>query len=359
MSERKRSHGLLGLISSIALASGCVALDVPHRADTTVEQSGAIPAEAEDLWFSRNTDRPLVECLLSQTSVSDKKVDVVFAEDFWEQVFPSQSFLRLNEVLTKTNLNKLLHQGFDYLIVASKKPPAGLHSDLALAPLFLGIYYPEIEQEEEAFVILLNLKDNRETLSLRGTAKGKYVGTLLPYPGILMFQSSVSTKKDLCNRLSGTISEVISYQHTENIVKVAFMTPTDYWIHRASVMALTSTQLREKADAGDAEAQLQLYWNTVSNDAREARKWLCRAADQRHPEALYRMGLLYRYGNEGMPQNLGQAYLWYSLAANAGSVNARKVLQALVPKMKPDEVTRGDRLLKAWKPGQCDRTNLK
>lgn len=114
-----------------------------------------------------------------------------------------------------------------------------------------------------------------------------------------------------------------------------------------------------RAQDGDAEAQYQLYWSTVSADAREAHTWLCEAAEYGHPDARYRIGLLYRYGNEGLPQDLAKAYLWYHLAANAGNVSARKVLKALVPKMKPSELSRGESLLETWKPGQCKRTILK
>ena len=75
---------------------------------------------------------------------------------------------------------------------------------------------------------------------------------------------------------------------------------------------------KKQAEAGDPEAQLQLYYgNTHSPDAL---KWLCRSADQGQSHAQNEIASLYWKGRKGVNRDLTRAYLWYSLAARNGHV---------------------------------------
>ena len=121
-----------------------------------------------------------------------------------------------------------------------------------------------------------------------------------------------------------------------------------------TVAGLTNEQLLSRAEQGDREAQLQLYWNTVAYDISSAHRWVCRAADQGHPDARYRIGLLYHYGNEGLPRDSVWAYVWYSLAANTGNHNAARTLEWFTPEIQPSQIKEGDRLIHAWRPGECE-----
>jgi hypothetical protein len=59
----------------------------------------------------------------------------------------------------------------------------------------------------------------------------------------------------------------------------------------------------------------QKYWQDIHKP--DAKRWLCEAADQHNPEALYRLGVLYENGSEGLPKNIEMAYFWYRFGATA------------------------------------------
>ncbi len=84
--------------------------------------------------------------------------------------------------------------------------------------------------------------------------------------------------------------------------------------------------LRERAEQGDAEAQVNLgfmYANDegVPENDIEAVKWYRRSAEQGHPGGQFNLGV--KYGNgEGVPENDAEAVKWYRLAAEQGSASA-------------------------------------
>jgi len=79
-------------------------------------------------------------------------------------------------------------------------------------------------------------------------------------------------------------------------------------------------QIVVKAEQGDAEAQMQLYW---SSEEPSRLTWLCRSADRGLAEAAYRIGHLYHHGQEGLPRDNARAYLWYRLASIGGHSQAK------------------------------------
>jgi len=110
-------------------------------------------------------------------------------------------------------------------------------------------------------------------------------------------------------------------------------------------------QLLFKAEQGDAEAQLQLYWSS-----KEPTRliWLCRSADNGVAEASYRIGRLYQHGQEGLPRDNARAYLWYRLASIGGHAQAKIELEDMQLDMSPEQREEGERLFSEWKPGQCE-----
>jgi hypothetical protein len=110
-------------------------------------------------------------------------------------------------------------------------------------------------------------------------------------------------------------------------------------------------QLLFKAEQGDAEAQLQLYWSS-----KEPTRliWLCRSADHGLAEASHRIGRLYQHGQEGLPRDNARAYLWYRLASIGGHSQAKIELEDLQLDMSPEQGEEGERLFSEWKPGQCE-----
>ena len=90
-------------------------------------------------------------------------------------------------------------------------------------------------------------------------------------------------------------------------------------------------------------------------------KWLCLAAHRNHANAQAAFAKAYA-GEGGEPlaanadQDLVQAYLWYSLAASSGSLDANRSRRDLTEKMGPEEVAEAERRVSAWKPdpASCD-----
>lgn len=113
---------------------------------------------------------------------------------------------------------------------------------------------------------------------------------------------------------------------------------------------LTIDELEKLAQAGDAEAQLQLYWNSFGP---KPIIWLCRAADQGHPEAQYHLGDLYWFGETQLIKDRIKSYKWYQLASNS-LPRARSSAKTATRALSADELLLAERLLIQWKPGQCE-----
>ena len=56
------------------------------------------------------------------------------------------------------------------------------------------------------------------------------------------------------------------------------------------------------------------------------------------------------YQGVGFPKDMTQAYLYATLAARQGNEDAKNILELLNQDMKPDEIAKGDALVKAWQP---------
>ena len=89
-------------------------------------------------------------------------------------------------------------------------------------------------------------------------------------------------------------------------------------------------KIRKAAEGGDAQAQHYLgkcltYEMGVKKDLPEAFKWFQKSADQGYVSAQYRVGKCYQAGT-GVPKNDEQAILWLELAAHGGDTEAMEIL---------------------------------
>ena len=109
------------------------------------------------------------------------------------------------------------------------------------------------------------------------------------------------------------------------------------------------------AEQGDAKAQFDLALKYDGRDNRKMWQWMCRAANQGHQGAQVHLGLLYRHGiKKPIPQNFGQAYMWFSLAASNGDQWAAAMRKDLAEKMTPAKIAEAEKLVAEWKPGSCE-----
>jgi TPR repeat protein len=117
--------------------------------------------------------------------------------------------------------------------------------------------------------------------------------------------------------------------------------------------------LRLAADAGVAEAQLQLAIRYerglgLAQSDGDAAEWYQRAADQGLAGAQLFLGMLYRDGR-GVPADLIAAHKWLNLATAAlppGQVrnSAAQLRDAVTQRLTPAQVTEAQRLAREWRP---------
>ena len=112
--------------------------------------------------------------------------------------------------------------------------------------------------------------------------------------------------------------------------------------------------LEPAAKAGNARAQfllgkLYLSGEGVQADPVKAAALSKAAADQGFVDAQLDVTALY-YQGVGVPKDMTEAYLYATLAARQGNADAKNILELLSQDMKPEDIAKGDALVKAWQP---------
>lgn len=118
-------------------------------------------------------------------------------------------------------------------------------------------------------------------------------------------------------------------------------------------------RIRCIAEQGDTEAQLKLgiaYRDGSDGppqDYTEAAKWFHKAAEQENAMAQFNLGLLYENGR-GVPQDYVQAHMWYNLAA-AGfdwrDESRRRAFErrdGVALRMTSQQIVEAQRLAREW-----------
>ncbi|NBQ65468.1 MAG: sel1 repeat family protein [Verrucomicrobia bacterium] len=77
-----------------------------------------------------------------------------------------------------------------------------------------------------------------------------------------------------------------------------------------------STELKEKAEEGDSEAQVNLGWCYfdglgIDKDYKKAASWFQKAADQNNPWGELNLAICFKEG-KGVPKNLLKAFEYFS-----------------------------------------------
>jgi TPR repeat protein len=114
---------------------------------------------------------------------------------------------------------------------------------------------------------------------------------------------------------------------------------------------------RKAAEQGDAKAQYNLgvCYRTgegVAKDPIGAAKWFRKAAEQGDAEAQCDLGLCSTRG-EGVARDEVSAYKWLSLASAQGNENAKGAKSALAQQMTPEQIAKGSRLARDFKPSRA------
>jgi hypothetical protein len=102
---------------------------------------------------------------------------------------------------------------------------------------------------------------------------------------------------------------------------------------------------------------LQIYFNDTQHQ--DAKKWLCKAADEGDAHAQYRLGLLYENGAEGLKQDYVLAYVWYRLSETSGEyMRAGDQADRILDRLDVGQSMRAEKLIRDWGPGLCEKSMI-
>ena len=109
---------------------------------------------------------------------------------------------------------------------------------------------------------------------------------------------------------------------------------------------------RKAAEQGNAEAQLYLgclysIGRGVPKDFAEHLKWIRKAAQQGFADAQVQLGLLYEIG-QGVPKDFTAAYMWFSLAAAGGNKEYGELRGLLEKRMTREQLVKSQKLTGEW-----------
>ena len=109
---------------------------------------------------------------------------------------------------------------------------------------------------------------------------------------------------------------------------------------------------RKAAEQGIAEAQLYLGCSYatgrgVPEDSAEHLKWIRKAAQQGLADAQVQLGLLHEIGQE-VPKDFSEAYMWFNLAATGGNKEYGELRNLLEKRMTGEQLVKGRKLTGEW-----------
>jgi TPR repeat protein len=117
--------------------------------------------------------------------------------------------------------------------------------------------------------------------------------------------------------------------------------------------------LRERAAAGDAEAQFSLGKNYeagrsgLKKNYAEAASWYRKSAEQGNAYAQASLGILYHSG-KGLPHDDVQSEMWLTIAADHVLPDDRDTVvemrESVAKHLTPQQVAEAQRLAREWKP---------
>jgi TPR repeat protein len=115
--------------------------------------------------------------------------------------------------------------------------------------------------------------------------------------------------------------------------------------------------LRERAAAGDAEAQFTLGKNYeagrsgLKKDYAEAATWYRKSAEQGNVYAQASLGILYHSG-KGLPHDDVQAEMWFTISADRAPENDRGTIaemrDSVAAHLTPEQTAEARRLAHEW-----------
>jgi len=369
---RTRTIRLLCSVPALLLCA-CIPVVVHHPVPA---ETSAIELPAEQfthIVVAPYFHRAEVNSLSAALAKADAGIEVIDATAVFESAFPERDpniELPLNELLQDANRGRIRASGVRFIVVLSPFKSAADDSD----GVFIGVYAHGSSKISASLMTgLVDLDDPAAAAYLETQAEGEDSATwILPYLGLFIFGSTPDVTESVMDGVAHHLVETIRSRDSDVPVKITILAGNWDTAKLAYEKQRALQQIREKAEAGDADAQWGFY---NKEPAEENLVWLCRAADQGHKAARNELGRLYFYGsteyrkfkNVHIPQDLPYACLWFQLAGQAqitATPKAEETSLAPTP-VKTAEVERTARAMTAqqletaeilllnWTPGQC------
>lgn len=357
----------------VATVTSCVI--IPYEPSADIAYASEEPPLAEDMIITAGPRKLLLE-VSDAIQQANPDIDVVDSLYFRDRAFPDGDW-RVARVMDASNCKLIAHaSGVDYLVLVA---PVQVREDGIDGPFVVWIGFYGIgttDSEAKLSATVIDLRRGQVLLRVESTAQGKG-GALGWFYGVFVVPETLS---GAIEGLGQEVAKSIAREGDSKKIKLAVLALEEFkapgidpqvWLEKGSnqeeplaeayyrylrepqVLGLNSTQWLERAESGDSEAQLQIYWNTVSKERQSAHRWLCRSAENGNPDARYRIGALYQHGAEGVSKDNAHAFLWYELARLAGSSQAALILDVFVPTMTSGEKKKGKLLLVDWTFGLC------
>lgn len=329
--------------------------------------------------FGKEHEIANVDCIVTGLQDVLSHVSLISSSAFWETVGKDTDTLHLTSLFDEPHSLAIKQLDLDFLVVA-------YHQRIDVESFFMEAYVEggvTDEDRENAAAVIVDVKNERVVGAIE--VGGTHLKILAHVVIVIPLWTFSYPEEDLC-RMAGRISaEEISKNFPRHkaptiAVVAAKNNPYSAFSGYTSTLDARTTaetvkddisntvlrhippeELRNKAKQGDnarqgePEAQLQLYYNLVGQDRAAAHRWLCKSADAGHPDARYRLALLYENGMEGVNKNNVRAYLWYTLAAESGSYwGGRHAIRLRNEHLTAQALIEAEDAVQKWRPGHCE-----
>lgn len=338
----------------LVLLTGCVV--VPYPVSPEVTQSEAITLSAEGTRVTVGPRR-LLERVAKEIRDADPRIEIVDGLTFRDLAFPEGDWTlaRLLEPETGARVREGLDVTYVVLVGAMSHEEGEPKGHFGL---WIGGYgAAQADWKDRISAVVVDLRTAQTFRRISSEGRGKQTAAGLFY-FVVTFPMTDSAA---IHGLGEEVAEVIAERAGDGPVRIAVMAaetlhgdeanPTE--TPRTEAMDRRIEALQSAAEAGDAEAQLQLFY--VERGHPSSLKWLCRAADQGQRHARRELAEQYVRGTYLVPRDPVQAQVWYRLAVEDGAEEYRGELDAITARLTPEQILEAERRHGAWAPGQCEQ----
>ena len=106
-------------------------------------------------------------------------------------------------------------------------------------------------------------------------------------------------------------------------------------------------------DENDVVISVSAQEETITQGVVKEAGAYCPNADLGHADAQLHIGDIYYSGSYGQEVDPVRAWVWYSLAAKGGEMQAAEKLAQVTAVLSPEQLAEAQRQLAAWQPGHC------